>query len=327
MPSIVFWAGVGGGTEQYRCLTPGAALRRLGWDVAHVGTDVLPDETDVLVVQRVLHPGTPELIRDARKAGTVVVYDIDDWYDGLPDYNPASATVTASDIAVLHECLRAADVVTVSTDELADGYGHLNRTVVLPNYLDPDIWTGNERYRKPRVDVHVGWLGSAKWRNADVEILKPWLADWLDRTPGVRFVAAGSDSSLFDHLGVGGLVCPAADDHIRPYEHLPAMLAWFDIGLVPLTFNRFNQAKSWCKGMEYNAAGVAAVASPSREYRKYIDPGVNGYLARDWPKTLRRTLDDLDTLRDGARRTAERYMVDRHVDQWVQTYESCRAYA
>ena len=149
MPSVLYWAGVGGGTEHYRCRTPGSALSRQGWTVDHVsdGSQAL---ADVVVLQRVLHPDTPVFIQRARSLGCRVVYDIDDWYDGLPDYNPASKEIGGDELAILHACLSSVDVVTVSTPELADGYGHLNETVVLPNYLDPDVWTGNDHYRKPR---------------------------------------------------------------------------------------------------------------------------------------------------------------------------------
>lgn len=316
MPSISFQAGVGGGTEQYRCLTPGAALERLGWDVSLVESD-----TDVVVLQRVLDVDLVDRIRKHQERGAVVVYDIDDWYDGLPSYNPASAGIGTSELALLHEALSTVDLITVTTDELAEGYARLNRTVVLPNYLDPTIWLNTAGLRSPRSKVHVGWMGSARWRSADVALFKPWLARWLDRHPEVEFVAAGSDIGLFEYLCVEGLICPAAGDYIRPYDHLPAMLAWFDIGLVPLTFNRFNQSKSWCKGMEYNAMGIPAVASASREYRKFIQPGVNGYLVKkDWPSVLDRALDNLHTLRAGAKATAERYFIDEHIHRWIGAY-------
>lgn len=316
MPSITFWAGVGGGTEQYRCFTPGAALERLGWNVHYGDTPA-----DVVVVQRVLEPDLPERIVDLQRGGAVVVYDIDDWYDGLPGYNPASRSIGAAELQTLHASLTAADLITTTTSELAEGYARFGRIVVLPNYLDPAVW--KNRPRQPHSGIHVGWMGSAKWRSADVELLKPWLSRWLERNPDVTFVAAGSDLALFHYLGVEGLICPPHEDHIRPYDHLPAMLAWFDVGLVPLTFNRFNQSKSWCKGMEYNAMGVPAIASASREYRKFIQPGVNGYLVRkDWPSVLDRALDNLDTLREGARRTAERYFIDEHIDKWVAAYAS-----
>lgn len=317
----MFWAGVGGGTAHYRCRTPGAALTRSGWDVAYVESDDSPLAADVVVLQRVVAPFVPELIRRLQVVGSTVVYDVDDWYDAIPDYNPASRTVTGDTLAMLHDALRAADLITCSTPELAEGYARFGPTAVLPNYLDPDLWGDAHRYRRPRTEVHVGWMGDAKARIADLALLRDWLPGWLDRNPGVKFVGVGSGPELFDYLGVGGLT-PSGERILHPYEHLPALLSWVDVGLVPLVHNRFNQAKSWCKGLEYNAAGAAVVASGSREYRSFVQPGVNGFLAhKDWPSVLDRTLDRLDDLRAGARRIAEEHMIDRHIGQWVDAWQ------
>ena len=322
MPSVVYWAGVGGGTEHYRCTTPGAALERKGWDVRHVVDDDSDLAADVVVLQRVLHPAVPDLIRGLQAHGIRVVYDIDDLYDAVPDYNPFASEVDAQ-LPTLHAALDLADLITVSTPELADEYGRFGDVVVLPNLLDPDLWSDAERYRPVRSHVHVGWLGAANWRGADIDLLRPWLADWLGQHPQARFVVAGSDASLLEDLGVGGLVCPPHSDHIRPYEHLPAMLGWFDIGLAPLAANRFNQAKSWCKGLEYNAAGVPAVASPSREYRAFVRPGINGQLVRrnDWPTALNRVLYNLEQHRAGARKVAAEHLIDDHIHRWIDAYK------
>lgn len=332
MPSVVFVPGVAGGTEQYRCRTPGGALARRGWDVAY--SHLEPDEpldADIVVFQRTLGDDCADIIRELkRRTNATVVFDIDDWFDGVPDYNPANKVAhdPTGNIGHLHDAMRAADVITVSTPELADGYGELNRTVVLPNYLDPDIWTGNDHYRVPRHKIHVGWMGAFKWHGGDVELLKPWVPDWLERHPEVEFVCIGC-GELPDYLGIKALVSPRlpGESHwLRPYEHLPALLAWLDIGLVPLTFNRFNQAKSWCKGMEYNAAGAAVVATPTREYRSYVQPGVNGYLVRgDWPHMLDRAVDNVDQLKAGAQQHVQRYFIDDHIDAWINVYEEASA--
>jgi hypothetical protein len=319
VPSVVFWPGVGGGTAEYRCFTPGRALRRLGWDVRYLEGDDTDLRADVVVLQRTLGPGAPELIKALRGQGIKVVYDIDDWYDGIPDYNPFQDDTAVPNI---HACMERADLITCSTPELAEGYSQFGPTVVLENYLDPDIWSGNEKYRVLHDEIHVGWLGVAKHRDDDFDLLKPWLGDFLHGHPECRFVLAGSDEKALADLGVAGLVCPPARDHVRPYQHLPAMLAWFDIGLVPLAQNRFNQAKSWCKGMEYAAAGATCVASPAREYRRFIEPGVNGQLVRggDWHTALNRVLVDLEGHQEGARRTAEAHVIDRHIHRWVDAY-------
>jgi glycosyltransferase involved in cell wall biosynthesis len=339
MPSVVFLPGQPGGTAEYRCHTPGRALERLGWDVAfqeHIDLTTdgrVRDDPDVVVVSRAMGEYLPDAFRRIRRHGrTLTVYDIDDWFAGVPAYNPASRL----DPAVMHATMAEADLITCSTPELAEGYAHLGPTVVLPNYLDPDIWTGNQKYRTPRAAVHVGWMGAFHWRSGDLDLLRPWLPRWLDENPGVRFVAAGCPE-LLDHLGIDGLTTPkywgnptsGVNANLYPYEFLPAMLAHIDVGLVPLLPSRFNNAKSWCKGMEYNAMGIPSVASPSREYRRFVEPGGNGVLVRknEWPRAIERVMDDLDGYRARSARMAERYFIDHHAHRWADAYASCRQMA
>jgi glycosyltransferase involved in cell wall biosynthesis len=338
VPSVLFWVGEPGGTGQYRCVGPGRALARAGWDVAFEedGIDMTVDgrvrgDPDVIVLCRIMGDYVPDAVRRIRAKGrTKVVFDVDDWFAGIPTYNPASL-IPGEIVNTMHQAMAEADLITCSTPELAEGYSVLNRTVVLPNYLDPDIWRPFQDMARVRSHVHLGWAGAFHWRAGDLELLKPWLHDFLDRHSEVRFAAIGC-RELLEWLSIDGLTTPQLpggkntsyrNAYLHPYVHLPAMLANLDIGLVPLVNSRFNNSKSWCKGMEYNAMSVPAVASPSREYRKYIRPGVNGLLVRrqNWARQLETILDDLDAYRDGARKVAEEYWIDDWVWKWAEAYE------
>lgn len=344
MPSILFWVGEPGGTGQYRCWGPGRALAQIGWDVEYEddGIDVTVDgrvrgDPDVVVLCRAMGDYVPDAVRRIRQRGrTLVVFDVDDWFAGIPGYNPASR-IPAPIVENMHQAMREADLITCSTPELAEGYAVLNRTVVLPNYLSPELWQPYQHLAEARAvrrHIHIGWAGAFHWRGGDLELFKPWIHSFLDTHPDVRFVAVGC-RELLEWLGINGLTTPRLRPgprtsernlDLHPYEHLPAMLSNLDVGLVPLTHSRFNQAKSWCKGMEYAAMGVPALASPSREYRKFIAPGVNGLLVRgnDWVRPLERILDDLPGFQARARAVAERYWIDDHIHRWVAAYDQAR---
>lgn len=343
MPSILFWSGQPGGTAEYRALAPGRALERLGWDVRvdDEGVNVTLDgrvegDPDVLVLVRAMGDYVPDMVRRVVKCGrTLVVYDTDDWFRAVPGYNPASK-LPAEVVDTMHQAMREANLVTVSTPELAEGYRDLNRTVVLPNYLDPDIWGTPHKFRQPHTYITFGWAGAFHWRAGDLDLLKPWVPHFLEKHPEFRFAAIGC-RELLEYLGVDGLTTPMLTKHINnhlskylhPYEHLPAMLANLDIGLVPLIHHKFNQAKSWCKGMEYGGACVPFVASPSREYHTYLRPGVNGLFVRknNWEHQVLAIADDLDGYRQRARQVAEEYVIDRHIHRWVDTYTQARVAA
>lgn len=345
MPSILFWSGQPGGTAEYRAFVPGRALAKLGWDVRFddEGVNVTLDgrvegDPDVLVLVRAMGDYVPDMVRRVVACGrTKVVYDTDDWFRAVPGFNPASK-LHPDTVATMHAAMRLADLVTVSTPELAEGYADLNRCVVLPNFLDPDLWGDALSYRTPRTFRTIGWAGAFHWRGGDLELLKPWIYDFLDDHPDFRFAAIGC-RELLGWLGIDGVTTPEMPNpkgehrrlsrFLHPYEHLPAMLGCLDIGLVPLSHSRFNQAKSWCKGMEYAGAGVPCVASPSREYRTFIQPGVNGLLVRknNWRVQIERILNDLDGYQHRARKVAETYFADRHIHRWVDAYELARVAA
>jgi hypothetical protein len=338
VPSVQFWTGQLGGTAEYRCFGPGRALADLGWEVDYdaEGFDVSIDgrvkgDPDVLVLSRPMGDYLPDAVRRVVKCGrTKVVFDIDDWFAGIPSYNPASR-VPEHLVHSMHQAMLEADLITCSTPELAEGYACFGETVVLPNYLDRRIWGMFDGYRSERDFLTVGWMGGFHWRSGDLEVLKEWVPGFLKAHPDIRFAASGCPE-LLEWLGIDGITTPMLPHdttktrysrNLHPYPHLPVMVSHIDVGLVPLLDNRFNQAKSWCKGMEYNAMGVPAVASDSREYRRFIDPGVNGYLVRrskDWRRYVERAFDNLDHLRELSRKHIDGYWIDDHIGQWVDAY-------
>lgn len=323
MPSVVFWEYVGGGTAHYRCRTPGGALARLGWDVDYVEDFESAIDADVLVVQRVIADWVPDTLRALKSAspGTLIVYDIDDWFDAIPAYNPASAYVAdpATSLDHCHEAMRVADLITVSTPGLADLYGRFGPVEVLPNYLDPAVWADVEPEHHDI--LRIGWLAAYRWRGGDMEILRPWLGRFLQDHRGLQFGALGCPE-LLDDLEIGGFSLPMA-----PYRDIPTMLGSIDIGLVPLTYNAFNwRGKSWIKALEYGAMGIPAVCSPSEANSAYIRPGLNGLLVRknNWAQQLEAVMADLDNYRLGARKVAEEFFIDDHIGGWVDAYGRAR---
>lgn len=318
MPSVVFWSGVPGGTGQYRCFAPGEAMRRAGWDVSYVETETDSLVADVVVFGRVISEIVPGLIDQLHaRTDSLVVYDIDDWFDDVPDYNPAHEV----ELWQVHEAMKRVDLITVSTPGLAKLYQRFAPTAVLPNYLDPAIWSDLEEHRMAHPGLVLGWLAAYKWRGGDIEVLRPWLPQFLEDHPEVTFAALGCPE-LLDDLGIQGISVP-----LLSYEFLPKMLGTLDIGLAPLTFNAFNwRGKSACKSMEYGAMGVPSIASPSEANTAYIRPGLNGQLVRknDWVRRVEMVMDDLDNYRLGARKVAEEWYIDEHIGAWIDAYARAR---
>jgi hypothetical protein len=127
------------------------------------------DVPDVVVFARLDAMGVDQALEFCRSAGIGVVYDVDDALDLIEPGNPCYSS-TRERLERYERFLEAADVVTVSTPELAEhlliAYGVTAR--VLPNSVDPEEWPGQKELARPwaehpdgfRVEqVRVGWSG------------------------------------------------------------------------------------------------------------------------------------------------------------------------
>lgn len=90
------------------------------------------------------------------------------------------------------------------------------------------------------------------------------------------------------------------------------------VGIMPLADDAFSQGKSAYKLIQYQAAGLPALASPVGENRHMIHPGVNGFLPEtpeEWAESLRTLHDDPELYRscaENAQREGGRYTLERY---------------
>jgi glycosyltransferase involved in cell wall biosynthesis len=312
-------------------------------------------DADVYVLQRRMEYEWPVLAKALRKIGKTVISETDDWFLGLPPYNPAfrgtnkykrSHAVSydkngqpaivatrregkSGSRENMHMTLAHSDAVTVSTNFLAEQYARYNPNIhVIPNYLDWEMWEDvTPQYEVERPRIRVGWMGSMRWRKGDLSILRGLIGPWLRRNPNVDFVAAGDDNTgIHDFLEV------PEDQRVTygraPFKHLNLITPTMDIGLVPLEMNNFNEAKSDLKGKEYAACGVPCIASPTESYRGWVEEGSNGFLARKprhWTSHLDTLVSDDELRRNmgrAAREKARQNTIQEHVGRWESVYQS-----
>ena len=265
-------------------------------------------DCDIVIMQRWMHYTLPEYIPMAQANGQIILNDLDDWYWGLNESNLAffesHPKVNAEEnINHYKKTLIKSDGVIVSTQYLADRVSSFipaDRIRLLENHVetakfDPRVHTESE---KPI----IGWVGSTAHRDRDLAILKG------------AYKQAGSDFAyhhsghigwhphFYDEVGMG-------DDDVTILLPVPphklGELYVFDIGVVPLNLTPFNQAKSWIKGLEYAAAGIPFIASPSDEYKRLKSTYGIGRLAKnqgEWVKHLK-ALRDPDVRQEEADRS------------------------
>lgn len=281
--------------------------------------DVLVDDVDVVVLQRVTHAYMAQAVSILRAKGVAVVVDVDDDLSSIHPSNPAwQMHRPGRGVHSWHNLQRAcrdATLVTVSTPALLGVYARHGRGVVLPNYL-PDHY-----YGLPRADSDVvGWPGSFHSHPNDPEVVGGAVARLVDE--GARFVMRGDPSGAGKAFGLaadppGGGV---------PIAEWPSAVASLGIGIAPLADTRFNGAKSWLKPLEMSACGVPWVASPRAEYARLhaMGAGVLADRPRSWYRELKRLRESpalRQELSEAGRAVAEQLRLRDHAWKWAEAWQ------
>jgi predicted O-methyltransferase YrrM len=332
---ICFFPGDYSGAGCYRCLFPGRELKdQFGHETfvpeavyAGGGTYTYQLKTvpnaDLYVLQQRPEKEWLKMIPFLKDRGKIIVCETDDYYHGVPFWHPAYE-ITRPLLEPMKKIYAMADAMTVSTPFLKEIYSQYNSNIhVLPNYWDATMWV--DLPKKDWKRLRIGWMGVAKMRPADMQVLQGVIGPFLKRHPEVDFVAAG-DPLVHDILDVPG------DQRVSyprvEFGRTPEITATMDIGLVPLCEAPFNEAKSYLKGLEYAICGIPCIASPTGPYRFWVEEGVNGFLARrprDWLRHLERLVGDQglrEQMGRAARQKAERFTIQEHAHKWNHLYES-----
>jgi hypothetical protein len=331
-----------GGCGWYRLRFPARVLRAQGADVRILdGLDgqfidgpagplmqgIVDPGVDVVVLQRPLTSELASAVPHLQRLGIAVVVEVDDDFSSVPFENPAFAAThprfrSDRNRAWLARAIKAADLVTVSTPALAARYSgrvRVLRNMIPARYLEIRQ-PGAPWEARPSV---MGWPGSPSTHPGDLDVAAWGVRRVVART-SARFRAIGGKETAAV-LGIPSdraeYVPWTASIHTYPDE-----VARLDIGIVPLRDSAFNAGKSWLKGLEMAALGVAFVVSPSPEYRSLAELGA-GVLAdskRTWEHALHRLVTDPEWRRESASRgraVASDLTYERHCSLWWDAWQ------
>lgn len=225
-----------------------------------------PASADLLIMQRVGTKAQRQFVEWMRKQGVAVIVDADDALWAIrPDnmayehWNEGPSHWSHMDTAALE-----ADLVTVTTQGLAQRYGKHGRVEVLPNVVPGDV---QEMLKSVRDELDqtptVGWAGFTGTHPGDLQVMGDAMAR-VQRDTGciVRVIGDAEGAARIWDCEVDP-VAPAPIG--MPYY---TALTTLDIGVVPLSAGKFNQCKSYLKALEYSACGVAAVVSDTPAHRE-----------------------------------------------------------
>jgi glycosyltransferase involved in cell wall biosynthesis len=270
---------------------------------APVGPDDL-NELAAVVLWRVPHGQHVQGIIDhCRASGTLIVFDVDDLMfrpelaivdiiDGIRSQK-FSELHTQAFFTMIGRTLKAADVVTCPTEELAHEARRLGRPAcVMPNGFDQATHDAARRARAAWLEtgddlLRIGYAGGSRTHQRDFVVAAPAIARVLHEMPHTRLVifrdpSSGEGLVLMNEFPEFTDVADRIEwrDMVRLAD-LPGELARFTVNIAPLEAgNPFCEAKSELKYFEAALAGVPTIASPAGPFRRAIIDGTTGYLAQ-----------------------------------------------
>ncbi len=269
----------------------------------------VPDDAEVVVMQRVAMQHLADGIPLLRKRGVAVVVDMDDDLTRIDTANPAYWGFREDTGSPLHNwrnahrsCLQAT-LVTTSTPKLIGVYAPHGRGVVLENRV-PARYLDLPRTAETAARGAIGWAGAVHSHPKDLGALGPAVQRLVGE--GVPYWGVGAsyafrpgDDGLWHELGLAGKEGGYATSGDCTLDEYPVAVAGMGIGMIPLADTSFNASKSWLKGLEMSACGVPWVASPRAEYVRLADrlngavpAGVLAAKPQHWYRELKRLVDD-----------------------------------
>lgn len=224
---ILVAPGDNAGGGKYRCIDPHIKLQQnhssdffveINMNVDFSDIEYLK-QFDVIFLHRVAQhhfKDATQVITNLKKIGLKVIVDTDDYWHLDPSHGFFEQSKKDGVPAILINCLKLADMVTVPTELLANQVRPINKNVVvLPNAIDPQ----EEQFKPkptPSDKIRIGWLGGSS-HIRDIELLKN-LTQLGDKT---QFVLCG-----FDTRGNVSEMDPKTGQ-IRQRQMQPTETVWF----------------------------------------------------------------------------------------------------
>jgi glycosyltransferase involved in cell wall biosynthesis len=324
----------------YRIRQPLEEMARHGHEISlHLAqSDVKVDGADVMVGQ-FIGGGAAGLQRDQhpsiRIAQTMkvhawwrelyrhsaLVYELDDDPFEIEPINPCYAVYSNPIVRdSIEHCIEISNLVTVSTEPLAERIAKVNpNVVVIKNHIDESLL----HIARPQRDrLTIGWAGGPT-HIFDMETCAYGLRKIMTWHKHVDVHFVGSDLRFMVKAPREIRHTPWCENTTDYYRNID-----FDIGIAPLKPTMFAAAKSHIKCLEYAALGIPVVATDVDPYRRFVIDGVTGFLVRkdhEWASRLGDLIND-DAMRkkmgENAKELASQWTIEQGWKKWEAAYQS-----
>lgn len=350
----LLYSGCPGDAKRYRCDHLAEQLESLGisTEVATQGEIDLSEALDcfsIFLLHRVAYDRELDwFLRRARERGSTILFDTDDWVfdpeayrfidtSGMSDRDQA---LYRDGLERYRQTISGSDGMVVSTDHLLELATGLKKEVrTLPNVVSSEMAElataarAGTSFRRTDVaygtSVTLGYFSGTPTHRKDFAVAEGAVEWALETYPFVRLLTVG-------HIDVSERFARFGDrfQHIplMPWQRLADTMARVDVNLAPLEpDNPFTASKSALKFMEAGLVGVPTIGSPTPDFRRTIDHGVNGWLAdtpSEWREGLRHLVESPEVVRQLGSK-ARKDVLAKHTTaaQATQAMETLRAFA
>ncbi|MHB8987920.1 MAG: glycosyltransferase family 4 protein, partial [Desulfobulbia bacterium] len=237
---------------------------------------------DITVLQRKLFQ--PWILSYLKMKSRVLFFDFDDAIM-FRDSNAINFYSKSRQSRFTYTAERANHIIT-GNEYLRDLAQLFNKNVtVIPTGINTQFYSP-KLTQEPNLPLTVGWIGS----QPNLGYLKT-LIDPINKLYStnknfrLKIVCDGF---------IDGFQCPTEKKIWREDDEI-ADIQSFDIGISPLTEDKWTKGKCALKLLQYMSCGLSSVSSTTAVTSKIIQDGHNGFLAsspNDWLEKLKLLLDN-----------------------------------
>lgn len=297
-------------------------------------------DADVVVFHRPNDDRSLEIAKLLRKQGKKIVMDNDDTYKNVDGKKWVEILKKVDHH--LDEFGHFADLITCSTEYLADEYRKLNKNVVvLPNCIDPDVWP--EPLKNEGDKVRIGFVGSVTTSNdygpiketilelnkrSDIQLVVFGLPIQNDTTKLVVQERYKEEYDFWQSLNVEWHPIVQMSEYVETLNGLR-----LDLMVIPRKDDYFNRCKSNLKFLEASMLEIPVIAQGFSDglspYQVNSEDSKHMVVVTDnskWLENIDMLIMDKESRqkmgKDAHDYVLENYDINNHVHLWTESYQA-----
>ncbi|MDY6993327.1 MAG: glycosyltransferase, partial [Pseudomonadota bacterium] len=298
---------------------------------------------DIIVIQRHMvadAAAAQRLIDHCQQQHIKLVYETDDDLYNIFKKRDIYGSYPKNMLDGLNLITQHADSVITSSEPLRAQISQLNPQVVcVPNALDEQLWLEQRQgqFIQPQPQtfdnkIRILYMGT-KTHSADLQLIKPAYQK-IQKTYGDQVVLEIIGGFSDDNAVFAEVIQPEYLTAAETPDEYTRFVHWFrqhnrwQIGIIPLKDNAFNQKKTYIKFLDYSALGLASICSDVAPYRDIVRHEDNGLLVKNeteaWYHALKRLIEDAELRQQLAQQAfsdlTQHYILQHTAARFLQAY-------